>query len=117
MVFKITEGGGKTLPLVKGVLVDTENPRALKTQPFPGLARSKFPVDALHGGAPQLHKTRQRRGANAFMVLDVDLLAPGFGAALPGPQSGRLGKETATTSPTLKAPGLDLKKARQAKGI
>ena len=31
VVLKITEGGGKTLPLVKGVLVDPENPRALKT--------------------------------------------------------------------------------------
>ena len=31
VVLKITEGGGKTLPLVQGVLVDTENPRALQT--------------------------------------------------------------------------------------
>ena len=31
VVLKITEGGGKTLPLVKGVLVDPENPRALQT--------------------------------------------------------------------------------------
>ena len=51
------------------------------------------------------------------LMLAVDLLAPRLGTALPGSQTRRLRQEAVTACPTFKAPSLDMKKARQSKGI
>ena len=80
VVLKITEGGGKTLPLVKGVLVDTENPRALKTEVsevlcLGRLCFSSVGLDfAMRGSAQQFPPSRGVMGARSPHSIGVSLI-------------------------------------------
>jgi hypothetical protein len=53
---------------------------------------------------------------SASLMLTVHLCRQ-LGAALPGPQTGALRQEAAATIAARKAPGLDMKKAQQVKGV
>ena len=115
VVFEITESGRETSTLVESMLVDAQDNGAVEADALAGFSLGKLMIDAFDGGLPKLEKVGKRGGANAKVMLAIDLLAERLAAVSPGKNSGQLRNKRATAIQTAEAPGMDDQSGRLAK--
>ena len=117
VVFEIAKGGGEALALVKGVLINAQHHGTLKADALGGLAPGELGVDAPDGGGANGSHPGHGGGGDALVMMKVNLLAEGLGAAPACQQPGELGHEGAPAVPAGKAPGMDDQLGGLAKAV
>lgn len=115
MVFEVAEGGGKAGALVEGMLIDAQKDGAVETDALAGLSLGELMIDTLYGGLTEFEKAGQSRGANAQVMLAIDLLAERLAAVAPGKHPGQLRDKRSSAIQTAKAPGMDNQPGHRAK--
>ena len=78
MVLEVAEGGGEALVLVEGVLIDSKHLGTEQADAFIGLSLSELGVDAPDGGVADAAGGGEHTGANAVVMVLVDLLTKGL---------------------------------------
>jgi hypothetical protein len=105
--FKIAEGGGEALALVKGMLINAQDHGALKADTLGGLAPGELGVDAPNGGSANGSHPGHGGGGDALVMVKVNSLTEGLCAVATSKQPGKLRDEGAPAVLAGKTPGMD----------
>ena len=104
---QIAEGGAEALALVQGVLIDAEVARAVQREAFGGLADGELVVDAGDGGLAEFPAAGEDAGADAIMMMLINLFPERLGAVASGQDAGEPWQEGLATGSAEEAVGMD----------
>lgn len=106
-VFQVAEGGAEALAFVQGVFVDAEVARAIEGKAFGSLADGELLIDAGDGGLSEFPTAGEGSGANAIVMVLIDVFPEGLGAMASGKNAGEARQETPAAGHAEEAVGVD----------